>query len=807
MFRITPFEPRLGTVGGALAMLCFPGTEPVPLLRGLLPPESAMEVRFGMGYARFAYEVRGTRVGITHWLPDDNSPAVVTDMRITPGPQAPERLMLAHGVAAWFIDFDPVCSGWRRERFGRAPVLRLLSLVSRYLLYPLRLNTNWRRMRFARSFTYRVESATAGEIHVFPERRAGKRFDPRALSPRQEFPQTFFSGDAGRGEQTCAVRAVPFSSAREVLGALARGNGFSGTKEYRNPVNLAHSFALAPRNTQDFRVVWGYADRAEVETAARALYHASMENHMAARRKDAFFFSVPGIPWVEREWTWHAGQLRDAAMYDRCHDSHTVRQGGAYYFVQGVDGAPRDHALFAAALSYIDPPLAREILVTMLRATHADGTLPYALYGYGMSSGFGLHGVSGDLHLFFLWALTEYVFATRDFAFLDEIHPYHPAGTVSPRTVKSAVAQYCRYVMERTGTGAHGLLRSGTGDWNDFIQFHAKRRRAYIRDGESTYTTAMALYVLPHTAALAASWDDALAGKLYRFTERLRAALLRQWNGRQLIRSWDGRGNAIGGDALFMEHHAWALASGALPGAMADTIADAIRETLDAPSPCGAHILAPPARLRFDFLPSGWDTNGGVWPAANAILTWGYGARRPAYARASLFKNTLCAHAEAYPDIWFGTWSGPDSYNARYAENAGETFYHITPMADFPVMNANVHASPILAALRTCGVEPDAFGFRITPRLPDPEWSLKCALLEIEKREGSLSFLYRAPSAAQSGTLTFTVEDPLCAAPAMSIVADGREISFERTGDACVRFVLPCAPGVSLKVRVTRNKN
>ncbi len=803
LFRITPFEPRLGTFGAALAALDFPGQGPIPLLRGELPPGSAMEARFGMGYARFSFEVRGTRVAITHWLPDDDSPAVVTDMRVTPGTDAPERIVLAHGVAAWFIDFDPICSGWRRERFGNAPVFRLLSLVSRCALYPLRLNMNWRRMRFARSFRYRVESVAPGELFVLPERRSGGRFNPRARSPRQKFPQAFFSGDGGRGEILLAAGAAPFASAGERLRALVQGEKVPpGMQEYRAPVNVAHSFRLAPRESREFRVVWGCADRPEALTAMRALRREPLETHAAARGRRAVRFCVPSVPWAEREWTWHAGQLRDAAMYDRYYDSRTVRQGSAYYFVQGVDGAPRDHALFAAALSYTDPTLAKEIIVTMLRATHADGTLPYALYGYGMTSGFGLHGVSGDLHLFFLWALTEYVFATRDFGFLDEVHCYHPAAAASARSVKDAVAQYCLYIMTRTGTGAHGLLRSGTGDWNDFIQFHAKRRRAYIRHGESSYTTAMALYVLPRAASLVARWDSALAGELLAFTARLSEALLAQWNGRRLIRSWDGRGNPIGDTALFLEHHAWALASGALPGAMAESIADAIYEMLDAPSPCGAHILEPPARLRFDLLPPGWDTNGGVWPAANAILTWGYGRLRPGSARESLFKNTLCAHAEAYPGVWFGTWSGPDSYNARYAENPGETFYHITPMADFPAMNANVHAAPLFAAVRLCGVEPMDDGFRIMPVLPDREWSLECSLLDIERRVGSLSLCYRGTTDSHAGPLVFTVEDPLCAAAGITVTSDGKTLPFERTGREGVEFTLPFVPGTPCSWRI-----
>jgi hypothetical protein len=93
-------------------------------------------------------------------------------------------------------------------------------------------------------------------------------------------------------------------------------------------------------------------------------------------------------------------------------------------------------------------------------------------------------------------------------------------------------------------------------------------------------------------------------------------------------------------------------------------------------------------------------------------------------------KQSLAAHAAAYPDVWYGVWSGPDAYNAWFGERAGgETFVQpATPMTEFPVMNSNAHAGPLLALLRVLGLETTPDGPVVAPRGDAPPWSLATAL-------------------------------------------------------------------------------
>jgi hypothetical protein len=72
---------------------------------------------------------------------------------------------------------------------------------------------------------------------------------------------------------------------------------------------------------------------------------------------------------------------------------------------------------------------------------------------------------------------------------------------------------------------------------------------------------------------------------------------------------------------------------------------------------------------------------------------------------------TLAAHTAAYPDIWEGTLSGPDAYNAPESPRAGHT-WHVPwlSMQQFPVNNLHSHSAPLLTYLRLLGVEPNSDG-------------------------------------------------------------------------------------------------
>lgn len=441
--------------------------------------------------------------------------------------------------------------------------------------------------------------------------------------------------------------------------------------------------------------------------------------------------AMPAAPWLERETTWHGAYLLGARQRDAYFEHAYVSQGSAYAFAHGLHGAPRDYAIFSVPLSFLDPEAARDLIRVMLRLTKPSGSMHYAHLGRGQASSGGIHAAPTDLPLFLLWAITEHVWTTGATVFLDEPQPFHPKGSGQAATVAERVVLAWRYLRDRVGLGPHGLLRVGSGDWNDPISAMVPDRKAFHEHGESMFNTGFACHVLPRAADLIEAHDADAATEMRAFATQLRADAERHaWNGQWFLRGFDGQGGPVGDEHLFVDGQVWALIAGLGAAADRERLVAEIGTRCDDPSPIGATILDRPHPVRFGMLAPGWDCNGGVWAAVNALLAWGISTVEPERAWRLLAKQSLAAHATAYPRTWFGVWSGPDAYNAHFGAEPGGTFVQpATPMAEFPVMNANAHAGPLLALLRVLGVETGPTGVSLVERgaAPSP-WTLSTAV-------------------------------------------------------------------------------
>lgn len=432
---------------------------------------------------------------------------------------------------------------------------------------------------------------------------------------------------------------------------------------------------------------------------------------------------VAGADDLKAEAAWHLSQLRGLRVPDSWTGRTFVMQGSAYAFVHGLHGAPRDAAFVAVPLSILDPPTAREVVLSIGAMTRADGSLHYAHTGCGRVVSAGVHASPTDLPLFLLWALTEYTWATGDWAVLDERpRPFGraPRGTGSTPSMGELAVAACRWIREAVGTGPHGMLRVGSGDWADPISLMVPRRASFRRHGESGFNTGMALYVLPRAATLLGDRDPVEAARTRDFAAELDHALAAAWTGRWFLRGWDGRGHPIGEEHCFLDGQVWPLIARHGDPCRREALVAGIGRLLDDPSPIGPTILDRPHRVRLGLLADGWDCNGGVWSAIGGLLAWGYAVHDIDRAWATLRKQSFAAHAAAYPNVWYGQWSGPDAYNAWFGDRAGETFVQpATPMTEFPVMNSNAHAGPLLGLLRTLGITvcPDGIEGNHLPRV------------------------------------------------------------------------------------------
>jgi hypothetical protein len=156
----------------------------------------------------------------------------------------------------------------------------------------------------------------------------------------------------------------------------------------------------------------------------------------------------------------------------------------------------------------------------------------------------------------------------------------------------------------------------------------------------------------------------------------------------------------------------WAILCGAADATQARALLDVIDQGNRSASPLGARLRWPPTPEQVQSGTWGEGTSGGIWFSINMTLVWAAARVAPALAWDEWRRMTLGVHTAAYPEIWEGTLSGPDAWNAPESRRAGRTWAAppAFAMQAFPVNNMHSHAQPLLAYLRLLGVEPTSRG-------------------------------------------------------------------------------------------------
>ena len=138
---------------------------------------------------------------------------------------------------------------------------------------------------------------------------------------------------------------------------------------------------------------------------------------------------------------------------------------------------------------------------------------------------------------------------------------------------------------------------------------------------------------------------------------------------------------------------------------------------------------------------------GAIWPSLNQTLVWALVGLDPAMAWDEWKKNSFARHAEAYPDIWYGVWSGNDSYNSPLNKQPGEAanqqFFHGT---DFPVLNLHSHACFLYSATKLLGIEFTEAEVYRQPTLPMESFRMDSPLIGVSKSSAGEHKGWYAPS-------------------------------------------------------------
>ena len=443
-----------------------------------------------------------------------------------------------------------------------------------------------------------------------------------------------------------------------------------------------------------------------------------------------------GRAWLSRELQWSAYMLRSGVSYEECRGRRILSQGGYYQYDLGFQGAFRDPLQHVLPLIYAEPGIARDVLLySASEQPRQGGQVPYAMNSLCRPN--DALPNANDMDLWLLWTAAEYVLATRDLSVLDIPVRFADGG-------RAPLWEHLKHAFahQESLLGPHGAyLTPGAGDWSDFST-------TFLQMTESTLVSAQVAYVYPRAAQLADLRGDR------RFAARLRGAgarnlrlTQREWTGR----GWYSRGYAgdrqIGSGAIFGEPQPWGLLAGAASPRQARILVGNVRRFLTGVgAPASVHG---PAKIGSGQSPassdpavtersspvarSTGDNNavfvGGSWYAVNGWLTWALGrqagvvpgARR--LALDELTRNTLRAHARAYPRHWGGTISVDDvcrSHNSSQPERCG------IGIADgYSGQIMHQPAWLLWDTIKLAGIEPTVRGYTIDPLLPVRDFSLR----------------------------------------------------------------------------------
>jgi hypothetical protein len=573
-------------------------------------------------------------------------------------------------------------------------------------------------------------------------------------------------------------------------------------------------FELAPGRSVTLRYAYGYAHQDKVAgLVARYRRQADPLQRSEARWK-RWLPQVdlgPGYTWLSRELQWDAYTVRSDATYDEMCGYHILSQGGYYQYFFGFQGAFRDPLQHMLPMIWSDPWLARQVIQYSAHEQPAGtGAIPYALISgcrrYDL-------GTSDDLDQWLEWGTAEYVLSTRDYSFLNTRIPYFEgAGTGTLWDHLKLAFQHQEDVIR---TGLHNeYLTGATGDWSDFST-------EFSQMTESDLVTAQAAYIYPRLALVADHVGDSA------FAAQLRAAGARDLatvKGQYVPAGWFARGYSgarqFGAGSMFSEPQPWALLAGAASSAQATQVVANYRRYLvgvgapGGPTKIGAALAPgssdPGAKEQTEPPVNGsseWP--GGAWFAVNGWWTWALSAldgvvpNAAAYAFDEFERNTLAAHANAFPDHWDGVISVDDecaSYFQSPSSGCGiglATGEGVIPGYDTQIMHQPAYS--LFDLLKLAGVDATTGGYRIVPHLPVITFNVRFPDIGVARRRGVIRGYLRTAG----GTVTMDVAPPPGVSADQAVAyADGQQVPATVVG-GLVQFTLPTRAGRAADWAVT----
>ncbi|MHA1751522.1 MAG: GH36-type glycosyl hydrolase domain-containing protein [Candidatus Helarchaeota archaeon] len=534
---------------------------------------------------------------------------------------------------------------------------------------------------------------------------------------------------------------------------------FNSTEE-NNGLFLKRKIKLNSGEKKTLYFAFGYVeDKNNINSIVnhyKKNYKDLFEKSCAKWNRDRIKLSIHDDKWIDRELKWHYYYLRSNLTFDSFFKEHILSQGHVYQYLIGFQGASRDPCQHALPFIYSDPRFVKEIIRYTCKTVKPKGEIPYGIVGNGVIQPSPFK--PSDLELWLLWLTSEYVLAWRDLDFLNEKIPMYPIYKAKNKEVRIIdILQLCyNHFINITGVGIHGLQKLSNGDWNDMVilgYVPKKRQKSIKNSAESVLNSAMAVYTLDlYSKLMNFTGKIDLAEKIKLKAEELKSAVKKQWANYWFKRAWLSQEYGwVGEDILWLEPQPWTIIGGIADQDQIKILLKSIDEKLRKSSKIGATILNEPISHVTE--EKGMATNGGIWLSINGTLIWALALTNPEMALDEWKKNSLAYHAEAFPEIWYGIWSGPDTYNSHFSEFEGATlFFDPNKKAkglnvnvnwtDFPVMNMHSHAWPLYSVIKLLGIEFSPNGLEIKPSIPKDEYEFYSPLIMFKKTENGYTGHY-----------------------------------------------------------------
>ena len=742
---------------------------------------------FGCGYFQKILNLNGIRIEHTICTPFSDDPVLISEIQVKNSSELQKEIII---VDFWDINLHHllrslVVTANNRKLFGKSKVINGTGKFLKTILKLLHKDTDGSRKKFKKRFKFKIK-VEKGVIILTPIYRKKVSINKEQSAKHNLYPNSIFLS---------MVKGTPKNFIFD-KNQIMKGDNFQHFNETEcrkenfqekwilDPcMGIQTKINIKPKKKERSICVFGYAPENKIHNFIEKYQNiisttSIMKRNAEEWNKSFIDLKHESFEWLSREIKWHAYYIRSSCYFDEYYGQHRFPQGSIYLFGHGLDGGVRDYILYLIPIILINSKLAKEYLIFILSLMSEKGKLPYSLHGFGKIFTASVHSNPSDLYLFLIWGIHEYISITRDFDFLNIETYFYPQSDNKTATVYEKLELSLKFLFSgKVGVGEHGLIKCNDGDWSDGISLMVNNRKKFKNKGESNFNSTFALYIIPKVIPLLKKYNLEFAELCEQEIINLKASVLETWNGKWFYRGWDGMGNPIGDKNLYLEHHNWLLIAKILKKRRALELIENIYEILDKPSPIGQYISFPAQDTFLKVLPKGWDVNGGIWHAMNALLTWAYSNYDYDKAFTSLMKNSMTQRANSYPNIWYGIWSGPDSYIADYAEDPGEAFYHFTtPMRDFPIMNLNMHACFLLAVIKIVGIKANLDSIEINSRVLDKDFKFISPMLSIENTHDYLSFKYYP---INSKNLKIAIKKPKFYKNDTRIILNGKELYQE----------------------------